>query len=72
MVLKTSNFTTHQRIHFCNVLKGTAILKASVSEIKALIKSCNPLQTQSKSNEKLESYRCLYSREFKAMDGSSS
>ena len=52
-----------------NSLKETATLKANESEMQALIKPCNWPQTQSKSNEKLDSYRYLYSRELKAMEG---
>ena len=37
---------------FFNSLKGMATLKASASDMQALIKPCNISQTQSKSNEK--------------------
>ena len=43
-------------------LKRTTKLKAGAFPMQALIKSGNMPQTGSKSNEKLESYRSLYSR----------
>ena len=39
-------------------LKETATLKASESEMQALIKSCNLPQTRSKSNKKLNHAIC--------------
>ena len=53
-----------------HVLKGTATWKANESEMYALIKPCNLPQTQSNLNEKLESYRCLYNKGLKALNGS--
>ena len=41
------------------IFKGTATLKASVSHMQVLTELYNMPQTQSKSNEKQESYRCL-------------
>ena len=38
--------------YFGPLLKGMATLKANVSKLQVLVKSCNILQTQPKSNEK--------------------
>ena len=47
-----------------------AKLEAIEFQMQALIEPCNLQQTPSKWNEKYESYRYLYSRELKAMEGS--
>ena len=52
------------------LLKEAATLKANESEMQALIKPCNMPQTQPKSNEEKVGYRCLYSKELKAMGDS--